>query len=161
MRYLTLGVAFLFSVNLFATPGMPKQARFLFNPGESETIVNFDELDLSAFKVTKCLDMIDVKTMKQTTSLSTALSYSGRSMVVTVGKQQYELIPDSGLFTFNSVGCVLDMNQISSIELNFRNTRFSENVMAVHFDFRPKQYKDLVSLITAGSTFRGKTLAYY
>jgi hypothetical protein len=160
MRFLSLGFAALFCVNLFASPGMPKQARFLFSPAEAETVIDLDELDLAGFKVTKCLDLLDVKTGKKSTSMTTALTYSGSAPLITVGKQQYRMSIDPGRFLFSTPGCVLDVKNIRSMQFRFQNTRLPEQSITLQFELTIP-YKDVASILMAGNGYRGLTLAYY
>lgn len=159
MRTFAIGLLVLASVNLLASPGMPKTARFLLNPAEAATVVQFDELDLSSFKVSKCINQSDIHTGALTSSWG-GFTYSGPAFVINVGQQQYEMLASTGTMAFEKPGCALEMKNIQAFRLGFQNKNLPESRIEVLFSFDSKS-KGVAGISSSGVIYRGAVLSSY
>lgn len=160
MRNLFIVLGAFFSVNLFATPGMPKSARFLFDPTAAETVVNLGEIDLAQFKVSKCINIPNAHAGLETSSWASGITYSGTPLVIAMGQQKYEMIPTFGQMSFGIANCEMELINIRSIRLSFQNKRLPENQIDLEFSFDPRT-KGLAGIYMPNVTYRGTILSYY
>lgn len=135
----------------WATPGLPREARFLFDPAGDVVTAMLGEISFQNIKMPRCVT-IDAKS-----SYASLAEYDGEPVSLTVGGQRYQLEKAGLSFVFKAAGCPLDLEKISALSLPFRNEALPSYRARIHF--RPKS-RD-IDWEAGGASTGGSAVSFY